>query len=477
MKHSLTLGMAACALLASACQETGLRGADDAGGGVVGTRVEYVPEGCDYTVMSPEVMEAGLGGEEVGSEQPIPNHIHTSWAGPSHTTFAVNWHTDLETTATHLLYGMDEAAIQAADGPTDGVFEQRGHTMMYESGIGGTSVTRVHEAHVCGLSPDTVYYYKVGAPGHWSEVFDFATAPEPGSTAPWSFAATGDSRNHQQNAWAISQRRIRDLGVDLEVFSGDAVVLGTLQNDWDLFFEASDGDFEVQDLMARVPIMIANGNHDALAVNYIAQFAFPQDRSPGERGTGMEWYSFDYANAHFVVLNDSVDDSQVLSGSQAEWLRQDLSRVDRSVTPWIFAIHHRPFHTCLSTHSPDTGLRAAWQPIFDDFEVDIVFTGHNHVYERSLPIRGLEGGQGVVAPAGANGVPVISSEGRPSGTLYVVSAGVGAPLYPVSDECPFTHTADSTRNFVHLEIDDRTINYTTYEALSGNVIDQISYTK
>lgn len=479
------------------CEETGLR-RFDAGAPVEDAQVvnrrdaaqppplrsfRYTPEGCDYEVSTPEVREASLGDETVGPDAD-PIHVHVGWAGETSSTFNVNWETDRETTATYILYGTDEAAITAATEPGEDVSMLRGHQMLFVEGAGAIvlGTTRIHEVHVCGLEASTTYYYKVGAPGAWSEVYDVATGPEQGSTEAWSFAATGDSRNNNENAWPISQRHVLEKGVDLEVFSGDAVMLGVLQDNWDVFFGATVDDFEISDFLGRVPLMMVNGNHENLAVNYIAQFAFPQiQEGEEEQAQGEEWYSFDYANAHFVMLNDSTSDNGVLAGAQAEWLRSDLAAVDRSVTPWVFAVHHRPFYSCLSTHRPDTGLRQAWQPIFDEFEVDVVFTGHNHVYERTLPIRGLEGGQGTIAASGPSGVPTIaragSGSGRPSGTVYVVAAGVGAPLYGVSDSCPETTVADSVQNYVVVEIEDRNFIYTAYNALTDTVIDTFTYSK
>ena len=476
------------------CEKTGLRtkpdsGSKDASGEDAGPQVvletfSYTPDGCSHTVSTPESISPARGGEIFG-DSPTPNHVHVGWSADTATSFNVVWETDVETDVTHILYGTDEVAVRNADEANENVRGQRGHTFLYIAArtnvLNPTERARIHEVHLCGLEPDTTYYYKVGGAGHWSDVFDMATAPPKGSVAPWSFAATGDARNNRENAWPITQRRIRDRAPNFQVFSGDAVFLGAFQPEWDGFFEASEGDFQVQDLFARLPIMMSNGNHDALATNYVAQFALPQEVSDSERAQGEEWYSFDYANAHFVVLNDTVADESVIGGAQADWLRDDLSKVDREQTPWVFAVHHRPFYTCLSTHRPDTSLRAAWQPIFDQFEVDIVLNGHNHVYERSNPIRGLESGQGVVSAAGANGVPLIQREGsgsgRPSGTLYIVAAGVGAPLYGVADTCPETHIARSIQNYAIVDINDRTLTFTVRNPMNDQIIDEFSYTK
>ena len=463
----------------AACDDTTV--VDDSGippdtdaGPVAPRQITYTPEGCGYEVQTPDVEAAGMS-EDTFADPDEVHHIHTSWAGPSHTSVAINWESAAETLASRVLYGLDMATVVAADAAGGEVMEQLGHFMLFTPVV-GPRATRIHEVHVCGLSPSTTYYYKVGGPGHWSEVFDVTTAPVPGSVEPFSFAFTGDSRNNIENSWPISQQRVLDAAVDFEVFNGDAVFLGSNQNDWRDFFEASDGSFEIQDLFARVPFMMANGNHDRLATNYLAQFAFPQEVSPSERGQGEEWYSFDYGNAHFVMLNDTVDDAAVLGGAQADWMRADLMAVDRTATPWVFAVHHRGFYTCGSTHSPDTGLRAAWQPVFDEFAVDMVLTGHNHVYERSEPIRGLSGTDGVVAASGADGEPTYAA-GVASGTVYVVAGGVGAELYGVANDCPTQHVGQVVRPFAVIEIEGRTLTYTAYDATSGIAIDSFSLTK
>ena len=434
--------------------------------------ITYTPEGCTYSVSTPQVTEAGRSADTFGAD-PAPDYVHTSWAGPSDTTFAVNWHSDLETLASSLLIGTDQPAVMAADGAGTGVTRHDGHHMLFSSAASGADRARGHEVHVCGLTPSTTYYYRVGGPGHWSQVFAFSTAPASGSVEPFSFGVTGDSRGFEDNAFAIAQHRLLDRAVDFELFSGDAVLIGSAQSQWDQFFSQVEATFSVQDFFATRPLMMANGNHDALSVNYLAQFALPQQQSDGEIGQGEEWYSFDYGNAHFAVLNDTVLDDGVLGNQEAAWLDADLAAVNRTTTPWIFVVHHRPFYTC---HAPDTSLRAAWQPIFDRYHVDFVLAGHNHVYERSAPIFGLDGSEGRVAPQGANGIPVLSA-GVPSGTIYMVAAGVGAPLYPVNTTCPTSLEGQSVRNHVIFQVSGRTVHMTAYETLTNAILDEIEYTK
>lgn len=442
------------------------------------TQLSYTPTGCTYEVRTPTVRDAQMGSDVFGTS-PTADHVHVSWAGPTDTTIAVIWRSDADTMASSILIGTDMAAVMAADGAATGVERHDGHTVLYSSAASGAGAERLHEVHVCGLTPDTTYYYRVGGPGHWSDAFDFATGPAVGSTAAWSFGVTGDSRGSDltsgpgDNAWAIIEHHLTDRAVDLEVFTGDGVFSGSNQTEWNTWFDGTDGTFAVEDFLSGHPLMMSNGNHDLLTVNYLAQFAMPQEASTGELADGEEWYSFDYANAHFVVLNDTVTSPGTIAGAEATWLEADLSAVDRAETPWIFVVHHQTLYTCGSggAHAPDTTARTAWQPILDAHHVDFVLAGHNHFYQRSYPINGI----GTVAAHDTSGAPTITG-GDPSGTIYMVAGGAGAPFYTV-DTCPEIQIGMAIRNYATFEIADHTITMTARDALTDAVVDTITYTK
>ena len=231
--------------------------------------------------------------------------------------------------------------------------------------------------------------------------------------------------------------------------------------------------FQAEEVLARVPFMFADGNHESLSQIFLSRFALPQELSDGESGQGEEWYSFDYGNAHFVVLNDSVSSTTVLTGSEPTWLRADLGKVDRQKTPWIFVMHHQGAYSCASNHGSNLAVRAALQPIYDEFKVDVVWNGHDHDYERSHPIRGFQPGstEGALATEGADGVPVAES-----GTIYIVSGGAGASLYGSSTACFHTLKAESVNNYLIVDVDGRMLRVTAYR-LDGSVLDQFTYSK
>ena len=450
----------------------GTGGTGGSAGSPGGTITSYQPKGCGYTVTLPDGMEDATMDAPAAGAAPSPVHVHVSWASDTSSSFAVNWKTGPDTQLTEVVYGTDKAAVSSADGAGSSVTLQTGHTFIYGSGspIYQDQKTRVHEVHVCGLDAGTTYYYKVGGAGHWSTVYDVATGPKAGAATPFRFAVAGDSRDDPATFASIEQK-ITTEAPDFQIFTGDAVHTGANQTDWDGFFEASSGSFHVEDALARIPFMPVNGNHENLVINYFTQFALPGTVSKGEvkDAEGEEWYSFDYANAHFVMLDDQPTGSAL--DDETQWLSDDLSKVDRKTTPWIFAVHHKPLYTA-SNHSSDMTTRAAWQPLYDQYKVDFVLNGHNHVYERTLPIRGFKPGtqDGALAQADANKAPV-----NESGTVYVVAGGAGAPLYGTGTDY-FTALTEKTRNYVVIDIDGRTLKYTA-KRLDGSELESFTYTK
>lgn len=143
-------------------------------------------------------------------------------------------------------------------------------------------------------------------------------------------------------------------------------------------------------------------------------------------GVGNFWYSFDYGLAHFVSINGETDfayspewpfvrdatsnetlptESQTFvtdSGpfgaidgnnwkdnkayQQLQWLAQDLAAVDRTKTPWIIAMTHRPMYSS-GVASYQADVRAAFEPILLEYKVDMYLSGHIHWYERLYPLN------------------------------------------------------------------------------------------
>ena len=158
----------------------------------------------------------------------------------------------------------------------------------------------------------------------------------------------------------------------------------------------------------------------------LARFPRPYDQSSGSPVTS----TFTYGNVAFVQL-DANDLSAEISnnngytnGRQTAWLERTPRPLPAS-PGWGVDFIVVSFHNCLfcsnTTHGSDGGVRTVWQPIIDQYNVDLVLNGHVHAYERSYPVRG-----GTVAPVGQSGGTVYPET---DGTTYICAGNGGQSLY------------------------------------------------
>ena len=389
------------------------------------------PDACGGVIYRPlagfddeEAVPADVHAATFGAA-PDPYHVRLQWADDPSTTMAFLWRTDADTLATQVEYGTDTSYGSTASGAS------------FFVGVDGTN-GRVHEAHLCDLLPGTTYHYRVGGEGHWSADQTFTTAPPKGEEAPFRFVVMGDSRDNQAT-FGLLLDAAEEKAPDFYLFSGDAVDIGVNMNEWDAWFEAGVGH------MDRRPVVFAHGNHEFQAQHYYALVAQPGNE---------QWFSLDYADAHFVVLNDTVASSGDKE-LQAQWMEADLAA---STARWRFAMHHMPAYSSCTTHGSSEELQNLWSPIEEAGGVVLDFTGHNHNYERSVPLRD-----------GAETTPEL-------GTTYVVAAGAGASLYGNDLSNAFTEVAAITNHYVLVDVAGGTLTLTAYD-LGGNVLDTFTTTR
>ena len=173
------------------------------------------------------------------------------------------------------------------------------------------------------------------------------------------------------------------------------------------------------------------GNHETYTPLSNGRFPFldiftqPISGEAGGVASGTErYYSFDYANIHFVCL-DSMTSDRSSSGLMANWLRQDLAA---NTNDWLIAFFHHPPYTKGSHDSDDPfggdfelpQMRQNLVPILESYGVDLVLSGHSHIYERSFLLNGHYGRSTTLTSAMVKD----SGSGRPEDT--------GAYLKPTS---------------------------------------------
>ena len=124
-------------------------------------------------------------------------------------------------------------------------------------------------------------------------------------------------------------------------------------------------------LDSGVTFRAALGNHDDIAtINY-----------PPINMHGRRYYSYARGNVRFVVL-----DTNVLDAPQLAWARTTLQH---AIEPWKIAYFHHPLYGNAGRHGSNVDLRVLLEPVLIEFGVQVVFSGHDHVYERLKPQRGI----------------------------------------------------------------------------------------
>jgi len=184
--------------------------------------------------------------------------------------------------------------------------------------------------------------------------------------------------------------------------------------------------------------MVSLGNHEMEAWYSPDGYGGQQKRFdfPGAAAsaTPPTYYSFTYGNVGIVSL-DANDVSYEIpanngysGGAQTAWLAATLKalRANPQVDFIVAYFHHCAYCTC-TTHGSEGGVRQFWTPLFDQYSVDLVINGHNHIFERTDPIK--NGSPTGAAPIGATVTPATQ------GTTYIAAGGGGVSLYkfPVSD--------------------------------------------
>lgn len=372
-------------LLVAACGDDGanpLPAFSDEGG------VLEVP-GCGYSVTTRTGAEPPRLATNFAGPDPTPRHVHLGLMTDPKTSIVAQWRTVDDTTrATTMRYGVGANLSESELTQT-----VEGIEFAYASL--GSEYPRIHQVHLCDLTPGTAYSYQVGSPGYYSPVYTFRTAPDvvANPDAEVVIGFVGDSRGGY-DIWSQLVGLLQQRMPDLMLYSGDAVTIGISQDEWEPFLERGEP------LFARAPIVIAHGNHEVNAINFYSQFAMPGDQ---------ETFGFDYGHAHITVANDTPVAFSEIGGKIRDAIQADFAASTNA--RWKMLMHHQPMWSA-SNHGSNLTLQAMWGPLVDQHAIDLVLNGHEHEYEVTKPLRG-----GEVQASNADG------------TVYVIAGGAGAPQY------------------------------------------------
>ncbi len=276
-----------------------------------------------------------------------------------------------------------------------------------------------YEATITGLEPNTTYQYVVynGDTALTKDNY-FITHPPSGKPAPARIWVVGDSGTGSRHQMLVHQAMMHyteetKRPIDLYLHVGD-MAYGSGKDDefQKKFFEPYEKTLRNRTCWASM------GNHEGHTSNgeknigpYFDAYVCPTKGEAGGVPSGDEsFYSFNYGDIHFICLN-SYDIDRSPTGKMATWLVKDLAAAK---SKWIVGFWHHPPYT-KGTHDSDTEkelveMRKHIMPILENAGVDLVLSGHSHIYERSMLIDGA-----YATPTTAEGVVFDDGDGDPKG--------------------------------------------------------------
>jgi len=295
-----------------------------------------------------------------------------------------------------------------------------------------------------GLQPATLYEYEILTHrGVRLAQHPVRTAPTDGRA--FRFVALGDTGvgDRHQNRVA---RRMREARPDLIIHTGDLIYpKGRLEDHHRKFFQP------YAELLATVPLYACMGNHECRLpdVERVPEsFVLPPNGPAGVPPGRNYW--FDWGCARFIAI-DSNNDQPFFAETIVPWLEQVMpSAGDR----WKILFFHEPVHT-QAKYPPAEKLLSTIVPVLEAHGAHLVLCGHNHLYERSHPVR-----DGRVVPQG-------------QGTVYVTTGAGGANLAEVQLPMPETLAAweDREHSLTLVDVTPRMLSLRQIGA-TGRLIDE-----
>ncbi len=221
-----------------------------------------------------------------------------------------------------------------------------------------------HETCLKNLEPDTQYTYLVLSDSE--EIFESTFKTAPNSEQSFRFVAYGDSRSNPAVHETVVNAIIRNHP-DIVLHTGDLVGVGEKQESWwPEFFEPA------RSLMHHTPVFPILGNHEYFYSGrswFSSLFALPNNE---------QWFAFTYGNVRFIGLDTNV--SFYPGSVQYRWLESELTSEAYQQSTWQIVYFHHPAFTA-SVYRDDPDVKQHLVPLFEDGEVDLVFSGHSHAYE------------------------------------------------------------------------------------------------
>ena len=226
-------------------------------------------------------------------------------------------------------------------------------------------------------------------------------------------AVIGDMGTGETPQYEVSQRMLgahTTFPFDFVIMLGDNIYGGSTPKDFNLKFSIPYKPL----LDVGVKFYASLGNHDNTNESLYAPYNM----------NGATYYTFKKGNVRFFALNSNYMDPKQLA-----WLENELKSAGDG--DWKVCYFHHPLYSSAKTHGSSVDLRHVLEPIFTKYHVDVVFSGHDHVYERVKPQNGIyyftEGASGELRPGDLN-QSSITAKGFDSDNTFMLVEFAGSQM-------------------------------------------------
>ncbi|MDR0293595.1 MAG: fibronectin type III domain-containing protein [Oscillospiraceae bacterium] len=356
----------------------------------------------------------------------------------------------------------------------------------------GTLEFDTNKATVTGLAANTEYAYRVGDGTEWSAVYNFKTGDPDGAYSVIAVADPQIGNAKEGEAWKTTlEKAVAKAGnASFMLSAGDYADKSNSMEQWDMVTAPK--------VLRSLPVATAIGNHDTF--DFLGEpneqiglmpihFNWPnhtilnvtEGDKPFMRAGGD--YYFNYGSTLYIVINTNVKDIEV----HRDFMKKAVASNPNAV--WTVALfHHDIYGTgdhAGTAYQDAQRMQPEWSPFLDEFGVDIAINGHDHVYARSLFMKGneIQNDQmpATMDPLGLNirkanpGAYVL-----PEGIQYMALSAAGcekmyAPEY--QDWVAYTHGMLGVPEYSVMTVDGDTLTFTSYRSDTDAVTDSITLRK
>lgn len=414
----------------------------------------------------------------------LPSHIAVSLGEDSSTQMSITWLTKYSVTGTDIELVPYSENPKFTGNPTSGKkveasCEQVGKTYFgADLGILGLMpYTRDYAKHtikLSGLEKGTKYCYRVGDAerGWWSEagVIETASGNDEGFTFFYLTDPQAQRPDQYERFASVLNAAIAEYpAAKFIVSAGDQVDEGRNVKHWSYFLNSTDK-------LLSLPYMPTTGNHEDEEAAITENFVLPN--VPEQNLDTGVYYSYDYNDVHFSVLNTNDDEDDKLSNAQIEWLKNDIKSSDAK---WkIVVLHKAPYSN--GSHFDDgevEGIRKQLGTLLPYLGVDLVLQGHDHVYLRTDAMVANAAVPSTTSTAEFDGLEYFVKH-NPKGTIYSICGTSGVKVYQTKDEAETDESfpraeklnTENTENsmFSAITVEGDSLYYNAYEVEDGKAV-------